>query len=225
MYRRGRGYFLGLLAILSLLLTIVPTARAGEGRVFPREPEGRGVLLEDVHPDDEFYPVSINNWWGLMNQQGSLVVYPQFEWADHSFDGRTRVVVDGKTGFISGGSQWLIKPRLPYADRYANNVAIVGDGKHYGFIDKAANVVAPVRFDGALRFRDGMAAVRIDDRCGFINRKGELVIGLRFVRSALVSPEPGHGATSPCRRRERPEQAGQTRGDGLHRPAWPVGVS
>ena len=162
--------------VLLLFIAMLPAATVRADH----DDAKRGAVLRDISRDDKLFPVEVNNWWGLMNKAGTLVVYPQFAWADYSFEGRTRVVVDGRTGFISNGLNWLIEPRLAYADRYANGVAIVGDGDHFGYIDKTPQLLVPMKLDGALRFRENYAAVQVDDLCGFINRKGELAIPLRF---------------------------------------------
>ncbi len=145
-----------------------------------------GMDLRDLIPltnpgrTDTLYPVSVNNWWGYMNQRGHLVVFPQFDWTDDFYDGLARAVIEGKTGFVKGNGGWVHKPIYPYADRYAEGRAIVGDGEHFGFIEKSGKLMVPIRLDGVLRFQDGLAAVMKDGLCGFINRAGDVDIPLRF---------------------------------------------
>ncbi|HEX7010814.1 MAG TPA: WG repeat-containing protein [Phycisphaeraceae bacterium] len=158
-------------------------AESAPAAVFPERYRGDGVSFRDPGFNDDLFPVNINNWWGLMNQLGSLVVYPRYDWADYSYYGRCRVVVDGLTGYISGNGHWLIEPMYAYADRYAEGVAVVGDGKRFGYIDQTGNFLVPIQLDGALRFREGYAAIQVGPRCGYINRAGQQVIHLRFARA------------------------------------------
>ncbi|MEX2387974.1 MAG: WG repeat-containing protein [Phycisphaeraceae bacterium] len=141
------------------------------------------VTWVDPRPDDVLYPVNINNWWGLMNRRGDLVVYPHFDWTDYAWEGRLRAVKHGRTGFIDGRGAWLVDPIFPYADRYADGYAIVGDGERFGYLDKTGDLFLPIELDGALRFREGFAAVQQGERIGFVDRRGELVVPLQFARA------------------------------------------
>ena len=141
------------------------------------------VRLVDPSHDDVLYPVVVNGRWGQMNQHGYLVVYPEFDWTDHSYDGLSRAMIGGRTGFIAGSGRWRIEPRYAYADRFADGLAVVGDGERYGYIRASGKVVVPIRLDGALRFREGMAAVQVGDRIGFIDVRGQMVIPPGYVRA------------------------------------------
>ncbi len=160
------------------------------------------IIWTDPGPRDTFYPVSVNNWYGYMNQRGHLVLYPQFDWVDDFYDSLARAVADGKTGYIKTDGQWVHKPIFPYADRFAQGRAVVGDGEHFGYIDKAGNPVTPIKLDGALRFNEDFAAVMKDGKCGFINLAGDLVIDLQFKQArsfhdgfaAVVWADPNGGA-------------------------------
>jgi len=132
-----------------------------------------------VHATDlnQAYPVRINGWWGLMDRRGRLIVYPRYDWIDRPTHGLARAVRDGKTGYINVTGNVQVPLRFPWADRFAESFAVVGDGKgKFGYIDLRGKVVVPVRLDGALRYREGFAAVRVDGKCGFIDAAGNVVI-------------------------------------------------
>jgi hypothetical protein len=143
---------------------------------------GVGVKCVDRKTGDVLYPINVNNWWGHMNQQGDIINWPQFDWADYEYDGMIRVVHRGLTGYLNTAGNWSIAPQYEWADRFSNNVAIVRvDGK-YGLIDKAARELVPTRLDGALRFNEGYAAVQVGDRCGFVDRRGSVAVQPQFQR-------------------------------------------
>lgn len=155
-----------------------------EDRIFRLEDSGRGVRYVDPRAGDEYFPVNINNWWGHMNQRGELIVWPQFDWTDYLYDGLARVVVKGYTGFIGSNRAMAIEPALPWADRFSDGYAIVGNGQgKFGFINKAGNLIVPVELDGALRFREGMAAIRVGGACGFVNVAGKVVVSPQYLRA------------------------------------------
>jgi len=140
------------------------------------------IILSDPRIEDKFFPVNVNNWWGLMNQRGRLVVEPKFDWTDHSFEGITRVVTRGQTYYIKGNGTLFFEEAFVYADRFAQGRAIVGNGSHFGIIDKRGELIVAMHLDGALRFREGLVAVMVNKRCGFINVAGKVEVPLRYER-------------------------------------------
>jgi hypothetical protein len=164
------------------------------------------ISLTNPGRSDTLYPVNVNNWWGYMNQEGRLVVFPRYDWADSYYDGLARAVVSGKTGFIKGNGHWVHEPVYVYADRFSEGRAIVGDGKHFGFIEKSGKTLVQVRLDGALRFNEGVAVVMKDGLCGYINVAGDMVIPFRFTRAR--SFHEGFAAVSLPSRKDVPEHVG-----------------
>lgn len=174
---------------LAMALTTAAVGQINVGVGHPTTPlagevynPGVGVRLEDLKSGDNFHPIVINNWWGHMNQQGHIIVWPQFDWSDDEHDGMLRVVYRGRTGYLNRAGNWSIVPRFEWADRFSENVAIVREGDKYGMIDKAERELVPIKLDGALRFREGFAAVQVGDLCGFVDRRGVAVVPPRFVR-------------------------------------------
>ena len=147
------------------------------------------VEIVDAAADDALFPIKINNNWGLMNQDGQVVVFPRFEWTDYNFEGYARYVRNGKTGYLRGDPaddddprEFFIIASYEYADRFNEGAAVVMNNKKWGMIDKSGRELLPMRFDGVLRMQDGFAAVIKDGKCGFVNRAGKLKIPLQYKR-------------------------------------------
>lgn len=142
------------------------------------------VPFRPAEPGDILFPVEVNGWWGYANQAGVLNIYPVYEWTGYFHDHLARVVIDGKTGFISKGDTMVIPARYPYADRFQDGFAIVGDGHgHFGFINQAGQLIVPIKLTGALRFREGYAAVQVGKRIGFINKAGGVLVRPQFAKA------------------------------------------
>lgn len=147
-------------------------------------PNLSSVAYRPAQTGDILFPVDIRGWWGYANQAGVLNIYPAFQWADYFHDNFARVVVDGKTGFISRLGRFVIPAKFPYADRFQNGYAIVGDGKgHFGFINEAGRLIVPIKLTGALRFSENYAAVQVGKRIGFINQAGGVLIRPQFAKA------------------------------------------
>lgn len=147
------------------------------------------VEIVDAAFNDALFPIKINNNWGLMNQDGEVIVYPRFEWTDYSFEGFARYVRDGKTGFLRGDpakdndpNEFFIIASYDYADRFSDGCAVVMKDGKWGMIDKTRKQLVPMQFDGVLRMQDGFAAVIKDGKAGFVNRAGKLKIPLQYKR-------------------------------------------
>ncbi|MGB0767530.1 MAG: WG repeat-containing protein [Phycisphaeraceae bacterium] len=172
-----------------------------DGRGQPTEPPPRNwvfnergqktdqVELVATAADDALYPISINNHWGLMNQNGQVVVYPRFDWTDYSFEGLSRYVRDGKTGYLRGDpandddpNEFFIIASFDYADRFVDGTAVVMKDGRWGMIDLSGRYLVGLELDGMLRMQDGFAAIEKDGLCGFVDRAGKLRIPPRYQR-------------------------------------------
>lgn len=145
------------------------------------------VEIVDAASDDALFPIQINNNWGLMNQDGEVIVYPRFEWTDYNFEGFARYISNGKTGFLRGDpardddpKEFFIIATYDYADRFNEGCAVVMNDGKWGMIDKSRKQLLPMQFDGVLRMQDGFAVVEKDGKVGFINRAGKLKIPMQF---------------------------------------------
>jgi hypothetical protein len=147
------------------------------------------VEIVDAAADDALFPIMINNNWGLMNQDGEVIVFPRFEWTDYSFEGFARYISKGKTGFLRGDpsrdddpKEFFVIASYDYADRFNEGCAVVMNDDKWGMIDKTRKTIVPMQFDGVLRMQDGFAGVIRDGKAGFVNRAGKLKIPLQYKR-------------------------------------------
>lgn len=161
-------------------------ASPGPNWVFQEGAYYGNISQVDPAHSDALFPININNVWGLMNQDGHIIAFPQFEWTDYGYDGLARAVIDGRTGFIAGDGDWVIQPMYDYADRFVadqngrNRLAVVAIDDRWGMIDLRNELIIPLEYDGVLRFQDGMAGIEKDGLCGFADRRGRVTIPLQF---------------------------------------------
>ena len=171
---------LGLLAFIGPGLAQDREASPGPNWVFQEDAYYGDIKIVEPSRTDKIFPININNHWGLMNERGFVITFPQFDWTDYGYEGLARAMVEGKTGFISGNGSWVIPPDYDYADRFVDGLAVVGIEGRFGMIDKSNEFIIPLEYTQVLRFQDGFAAVYRDGRCGFINRRGDLRIPMEY---------------------------------------------
>ncbi|QDU34829.1 KWG Leptospira [Poriferisphaera corsica] len=179
--------FISLILLFATLLCTHAHAQINDDfqQIFGSKYVGDGAYLKKAEWDDHFYPININNKWGYINQRGEITIFPQFDWADVQYAGIMRIVVGGRTGFItynsgSGQIEWLVQPIYAWADHFAEGVAIISDGNKYGFINRIGIQTVPLELDGALRYREGLAAFQKGNLIGYMNRVGKVMIPAKF---------------------------------------------
>ncbi|MEM9347481.1 MAG: WG repeat-containing protein [Planctomycetota bacterium] len=183
------------LLAFGLSLAAVPTTAQDEDNPRPNWVfNGKGQKTDqvewvDASADDALFPIQLNNNWGLMNQDGQVIVFPRFEWTDYSFEGFARYIRNGKTGFLRGDpandndpNEFFIIASYDYADRFNEGTAVVMNKGKWGMIDKTRKPIVPMQYDGVLRMQDGFAGVIRDGKAGFVNRAGKIKIPLQYKR-------------------------------------------
>ncbi|MEM6393349.1 MAG: WG repeat-containing protein [Planctomycetota bacterium] len=213
--------FLRRLAVSVLLLTLTPHATADNAFLGVRPSASPSldlgprlntpISIVNAATGDRMIPVNVSNRWGLLNQRGRLIAYPQFDWTDFGFgSNRARALLNSKTGYIRHDGEWIIPPRFDRADRFQNDLAVVGSitgsasnpQQQVTFIDRRGQVITDEVFEQARRFKDSYAAVYRDQRAGFVNRAGRIAIPLRF--AAVRSFHEGYAAVQLVNRQGQP---------------------
>jgi hypothetical protein len=131
--------------------------------------------------------------YGYMDKKGSVVIAPQFVYADDFSDGLAAVATgnDG-WGYIDMTGAWVVEPAFTGAKPFSEGLAAVslGDRNGWGYIDRTGAWVVEPRFAQAQPFSEGLASVELppDSTAGsadsggfaFIDYTGKLAIDSTF---------------------------------------------
>ena len=103
-----------ILALIMLLCLCAMTGAQGADDLFGERFIGDGAHFETFELGDELYPININNVWGYANQDGEIIVLPEFDWCDVPHNRLMRVIMGGRTGFVRYNKQnrqpeWIVK--------------------------------------------------------------------------------------------------------------------
>jgi hypothetical protein len=141
------------------------------------------------------HPFCEGKLWGYLNDQGKVVVKPQFRTADDFFCGRAIVNGDG-FGYIRPDGSWCAK--LPdgatTARRFSEDRGWFEQDGKYGCMDLDGKILIEPLFDGVGDFSEGLAPVMkgkrttddegeasiTDRRWGYVDQQGKLAIPLQF---------------------------------------------
>lgn len=130
-------------------------------------------------------PVCVDDKWGYINEQGDLIIEPQFDMVlSFSENGLAPVSFNNEWGYINTNGNFVIEPQFDTAEKFAKNgLARVRADDKLGFIDEKGEFVIEPLFMGAGDFTEnGLArAARADNgKYGYINKKGNFVIEPQF---------------------------------------------
>ena len=128
--------------------------------------------------------------WGLINDQGEIVVPMQYEAIGNFSEGLVVAAKDGKAGFIDAKGKVIVPFKYGQASRFSEGRAIVGKGDsntffmafgtELGIIDKNGNeILSPTdKFRAISDFRNGLACFTCNNefRRGYLNKWGEIAI-------------------------------------------------
>ncbi len=121
-----------------------------------------------------------NGLWGYINEEGDVVIEPQYITASPFSDGLAKVMdKKGIVKFIDKENKTIISPGYKLIGNFSEGLCAVNKeswGQTCGYIDKKGSVVIPFKYDNAGDFKHGFAKARAISGNGLINRKGELVI-------------------------------------------------
>lgn len=118
------------------------------------------------------YPIVEDGRFGYIDENGSVVIKPQFNDAKPFHEGLARVKIGAKWGFINRAGNLAILPQFelnPYNSEDANysyldfheGLAAISlkRGEKWGYIDHTGKIVIPPKYDVVTEFSEGLALV------------------------------------------------------------------
>ncbi|MFL6209814.1 MAG: WG repeat-containing protein [Pyrinomonadaceae bacterium] len=114
--------------------------------------------------------------YGYIDEQGTLVINPDFDMAGGFSEGLANVQIDGKWGYINKDGKMVIPPQFIDATSFSEGLASVRTDKGCGYIDKAGKFVIEPQYDGgAFPFSGGVAVVMTAAGRGYIDKTGKFI--------------------------------------------------
>jgi len=145
----------------------------------------------------QLIPFESNELWGFKNQNGEIIIAPEFIIAnDFSEHGIAAVVDSSGWAYINQEGEILIRPFIfdNGPDYFRQGLARYVENSKFGFFDTSGKIAIKANWDFAAPFSDGLAAVcngcqkeisgehsfMQGGRWGFIGLDGNVLIPLKF---------------------------------------------
>ncbi|MEO6524629.1 MAG: WG repeat-containing protein [Mucilaginibacter sp.] len=129
-------------------------------------------------------PVKSSDYWGYIDNNGKIIINPQFAAAFTFNDGLALVQnSEGKFGFIGEDGKYVINAVYKTAHGFSDGLAlVVRDSSQLEYIGKDGKTVLnlPAQIDEANSFSDGLAPVKSKALYGFIDKSGKMIIPCKF---------------------------------------------
>lgn len=118
--------------------------------------------------------------WGLMDNEGKIVVPPKYDRLTNFSQGLMAVKSDSLWGYINEQGEEVIPPQYQFAGAFSYGMArVISNGK-WGYIDITGKIVIPCQFDYIGEFAEGLVNARTNGLYGYIDRTGKTVIPFRY---------------------------------------------
>lgn len=108
--------------------------------------------------------------------EGEVVVEPQWDYAKRFYNGRARVFLNNKWGYIDCTGEVVLPCSWDYAENFYGEFAKVRQGEYFGIINLAGEIIVELKWDFVSTFREGLVRVETQAGSGYVNCLGELVI-------------------------------------------------
>ncbi len=111
----------------------------------------------------KLYPVVVDGEWGYINQQGEIILEPDFQYAADFHEGLAVVRESWGWKYINAKGEIKIEGDFNNIRQFSGGKAAVQFDGRWGYINASGNFVINPKFRGASRFSDGRAFVRSVD--------------------------------------------------------------
>lgn len=142
----------------------------------------------------QFYGLDGVTAGGFYDQNGQLVIPPNFSTTGDFSEGLAWVQQLGRYGFIDGSGKVEIPLTFDSVEPFSEGLAAVKVGELIGFIDKTGKmVIVPQRYNSVSPFSEGLAVIGVLQEntgrslYGFIDRTGKVVIEPQFASADAFS--------------------------------------
>lgn len=176
---------LRLVSLLTLLTVGGCSATLVEPPAAPPVRAAAPVSAAQIAAGAERYPIAVQNRWGYIDRNGTVVIDPQFDEAHAFEEGLARVVVAGRYGYIDPSGAFAIEPRFLQA---------------FDFSFGRARVVLPSA-ETDLRSRSAAPAARRFE--AYIDTEGAVVVPAVLSEARDFGDAPGDSLAAVVRTRTR----------------------
>ena len=140
--------------------------------------------VEDEPESQELYRIQVGGKCGFINEQGKLVIEPQFDMAYWFFgDSVCYARIGGRKGLINMEGKFVaeLDESIGFVDFFYNGAAEFSANNRYGIVNKSGNILLPAIYKDIQR--DGFNGFIVEDTLGnqgYVNNQGKIILPCRY---------------------------------------------
>jgi hypothetical protein len=120
--------------------------------------------------------------WGFADEDGRVVVEPEFDEFQGFAEGIGRVVKSGRWGFVDSGGRLLVPPRFRRAYWFSEGLSCVTlDDDKRAYVDRHGHIVSDPKYEYTdAWFSEGLAPARWHGKWGYVDKSWKFAVPPRF---------------------------------------------
>ncbi len=121
-----------------------------------------------------FIPIKKDKQWGLLNEEGRLVIANRYERVKDFSEGYFPIKLIGKWGVINELEEIVIQPNFDEVEPFINGLSIVSDNRKYGLINTDGLFVLEMKYSKIERFGEYFL-LELNDQRGLADSNGRII--------------------------------------------------
>ncbi|MBX9850781.1 MAG: WG repeat-containing protein [Cytophagaceae bacterium] len=119
---------------------------------------------------------------GIINEEGKIIIEPQFDDIGEFSQGFAKARMHGRWGFISPSADTLTDFKFDETKNFTEGLAAVKVKSKWGYINLEGDMAISPQFDFAGDFHGGLAMVKVKGKIGYIDQSGKIIIETKYLK-------------------------------------------
>ena len=126
------------------------------------------------------YTIKQNNRFGFINEDGEVIIKPEFDAVREFFYGHCVVKVKDKFGLISDNGNYVLQPDYSNLFIVSENLLSIKENGKQALMNFQGALLTDYNYDGIFNFSEGLALAYIGLKFSYIDKNGIKIIPFEF---------------------------------------------
>ncbi len=112
-----------------------------------------------------------NGKFGIINQQGKLLLKPIYDTVTYFFNGFLRIEVGGKFGLVDTDFRIVLKPTYDHISEFVGDIAILRHKEKFGCINRDMELKIKPTYDRIYFQQESFLRTKIEEKWGYLDNQ------------------------------------------------------
>ncbi len=136
------------------------------------------VNLHWIHDESsQAYAVvqNTNGKFGIINQEGWLLLKPIYDSVTYFFNGFLKIEVGGKFGLVNTDFEIVVKPIYDYIGEFVDDIALIHHNNKFGCINKDIELKIKPTYDRIYFQQENFLRTKMGNKWGYLDDKCNII--------------------------------------------------